>query len=386
VVSRVARSARVFDAFGRVRPFVDQLTPSPQRGKGSGKGLVPGRATITDVAERAGVAVSTASKALNGRGQLRAETRQRVILAAEELGFQPNTFARSLLSDRSYSVGLLTSDRVGRFSVPVLAGVEDALGAGKILVHLCDARGDRIREQHYVRTLLSRRTDGIIVTAERTDPRPPVVVERPVPVVYAYAQSKRPEDVSVIPDDRHGAGLATRHLVESGRTRIGHITGPWWFAIHERAAGFRDVLDEAGFEVAGGEILAGDWSEAWGRQGTEILLRREPRLDAIVCGTDQLARGVVDTLRDHGRRIPDDVALTGFDNWETLVTGCRVPLTSVDLGLEEVGRHAARLLLAAMDGRAEPGVRRLPCQLVVRESTGAVGAATTNVAGAVADL
>ncbi|WP_219416477.1 LacI family DNA-binding transcriptional regulator [Pseudonocardia nigra] len=330
------------------------------------------RVTIVDVASRAGVAVSTASKALNGRGQLRAETRQRVIAAAEELGFQANVFARSLLSGRSYSVGLLTSDRVGRFSVPVLSGVEDALGAGKILVYLCDARGDSIREQHYVRTLLTRKTDGIIVTAERTDPRPPVSVERPLPVVYAYSQSERPEDISVIPDDRQGATLVTRHLVESGRRRIGHITGPGWFAIHERAAGFRSVLDEAGLEIAGGGVLAGDWSEAWGRQAADILLRRDPRLDAIVCGTDQIARGVMETLRDHGRRVPDDVALTGFDNWETLVTGCRVPLTSVDFGLPELGRYAAGLLLAAMDGQAEPGVHRLPCRLVVRESTGPV--------------
>jgi LacI family transcriptional regulator len=328
------------------------------------------RITINDVAARAGVAVSTASKALNGRGQLRAETRQRVLTAAEDLGFQANAFARSLLSGRSYSVGLLTSDRVGRFSVPVLAGVEDALGAGKILVYLCDARGDAIREQHYVRTLLTRKSDGITVTAERTDPRPPIVVERPLPVVYAYSQSARPEDISVIPDDRQGAVLATRHLVQSGRRRIGHITGPWWFALHERAAGFRQVLDDAGLPIAGGEVLAGDWSEAWGRQAADILLRRDPHLDAIVCGTDELARGVMDTLREHGRRVPDDIAVTGFDNWETLVTGCRVPLTSVDPGLAELGKHAARLLLDAMDGRAEPGVHRLPCSLVVRESTG----------------
>lgn len=330
-----------------------------------------GRATIVDVAARAGVAVSTASKALNGRGQLRAETRQRVIAAAEELGFQPNTFARSLLSGRSYSVGLLTSDSVGRFSVPVLSGVEDALGAGKILVYLCDARGDPIREQHYVRTLLARKSDGIVVTAERTDPRPPIVVERPVPVVYAYSQSERPGDISVVPDDRQGAELATRHLVESGRRRIAHLTGPWWYAVRERAAGFRAVLDQAGLAMAGGEILAGDWSEAWGRQAAEILLRRDPRVDAIVCGNDQLARGVVDTLRDHGRRVPDDVALTGFDNWQTHVTGSRVPLTSVDQGLAEIGKRAAHLLLAAMEGTLEPGVHRLPCRLVVRESTGA---------------
>jgi LacI family transcriptional regulator, galactose operon repressor len=126
-----------------------------------------GVVTVNDVAVRAGVSPGTVSKALNGRGQLRAETRQRVVAAAEELGFHVNMLARNLLEGRTYTVGVLTTDSFGRFTIPVMFGAEDALGEGQVSALLCDGRGDPIREQHYVRTLLSRKVDGIIITGRR---------------------------------------------------------------------------------------------------------------------------------------------------------------------------------------------------------------------------
>lgn len=113
----------------------------------------------------------TASKALNGRGGISLETVRRVRQAADRLGYQPNALARGLLTGRSATVGLITSDSFGRFSIPVMQGAEDAFGPGNVSVFLCDSRDDRIREQHYVRNLLERRVDGIIVTGRRQDPR-----------------------------------------------------------------------------------------------------------------------------------------------------------------------------------------------------------------------
>src|SRR5256884_7669537 len=139
------------------------------------------RVTIRDVAAEAGVAIGTASKALNGQGKLRAETRERVTEVAQRLGFAPNTLAQALLAGRSFTVGLITTDSFGRFSIPVMLGAEDALGAGQISIFMCDGRGDPIREQHYLRTLLGRRVDGIIVTGRRVDPRPPIGADLPVP-------------------------------------------------------------------------------------------------------------------------------------------------------------------------------------------------------------
>src|SRR6266536_302676 len=112
------------------------------------------RSTIGDVAALAGVSIGTVSKALNGRGQLRASTRERVRAAAEQLNFRPNALAQGLLGGRTYTVGVLTTDSFGRFTIPMMLGIEDALGAGQISTLLCDGRDDPLREQHYVRTLL----------------------------------------------------------------------------------------------------------------------------------------------------------------------------------------------------------------------------------------
>ena len=309
--------------------------------------------TITDVARLAGVSPGTASKALNGRGGISPETVRRVQQAAEQLGYQPNALARGLLTGRSFTVGLITTDSFGRFSIPVMQGAEDALGPGRISVFLCDSRDDRIREQHYLRTLLERRVDGIIVTGRRQDPREPIGAGVSVPVVYAMTHSTSPADLSLVPDDEQGGALATRHLLSTGRTKIGHVTGPTRFvAALLRAAGAEKALAAAGLTLAGGSVLYGEWTEEWGRQAADMLLRAAPDLDAVFCGNDQIARGVADALREAGRRVPDDVALVGFDNWEVIAAACRPPLTTVDMNLRELGRAAAERLLAAIDGQS----------------------------------
>jgi LacI family transcriptional regulator len=326
--------------------------------------------TITDVARLAGVSPGTASKALNGRGGISSETADRVRQAADRLGYQPNALARGLLTGRSFTVGLITTDSFGRFSIPVMQGAEDALGPGRISVFLCDSRDDRIREQHYLRTLLERRVDGIIVTGRRQDAREPIGQGLPVPVVYAMTHSTDPDDLSLIPDDEDGGALAVRHLLSTGRTRIGHVTGPQRFkAAVLRATGAQKALAAAGLELAGGEPLYGEWTEEWGRQATDMLLRSHADLDAIFCGNDQIARGVADAAREAGRRVPDDLALVGFDNWEVIAAYCRPPLTTVDMNLRELGRAAGERLLAAIEGRPSSGLQLLPCSLVVRESS-----------------
>jgi LacI family transcriptional regulator len=330
-----------------------------------------GVVTVNDVAARAGVSPGTVSKALNGRGQLRAETRHKVVLAAQELGFHPNMLARNLSEGRTYTVGVLTTDSFGRFTIPVMLGAEDALGAGQISVLLCDGRGDPIREQHYVRTLLARRVDGIIVTGRTTDPRPSIGRDLSVPVVYARARSDNPDDLSLLHDDQQGAGLAIRHLLATGRTRIAHITGPdRHLAVRDRAAGAAAALAAAGHAMVLDEPLMGEWSERWGREAASILMRTGAGFDGIFCGSDQIARGVADALREAGRLVPEQVGIVGVDNWEVMAEGSRPPLTTVDLSLTELGHTAATKLLRAIEGHPlERGVQLLPCRLVTRRST-----------------
>lgn len=329
-----------------------------------------GPATLRDVARLAGVSVSTASKALNGRDQVRDETRMRVVAAAERLRFSPNANARGLSAGRTGTVGLLTSDLEGRFSLPILMGAEDAFGAERVSVVLCDARGDRIREQHHLRALLSRRVDGLIVVGARPDRRRSIGRDLPVPVVYAYAPSDDPLDTSLITDNTGAGRLAVRHLLQRGRRRIAHVTGdPSYGAAQDRARGAAAELDAAGLPLCGGAALFGSWSEAWGRGSTRTLLAQAPDVDAVFAGSDQIARGVLDALHEAGRRVPEDVAVVGFDNWEVLAANARPALTSIDMNLEQLGRTAAQRLSAAMDGTLVTGVEALPCRVVARRST-----------------
>lgn len=328
------------------------------------------RVTLQDVARFAGVSLATASKALNGRGDVRATTRERVRVAAERLGFEPNGLAKGLSQGRSGTVGMLTSDLVGRFSLPILMGAEDEFGAGEVSVFLCDARGDAIRERHQVGTLLRRQIDGLVVVGSSTDPRPALSVEVPVPVVYAYAPSEDESDTSVVTDNVGAGRQAVDHLLAMGRRRIAHLSGEESYAAaRDRASGATAALAAAGLPLVGGHVRYGSWSETWGRVGARLLLAEDHDLDAIVCGNDQIARGAIESLNRAGLQVPDDIAIVGFDNWDVLAADSNPPITSVDLNLQGLGREAARLIRAAIDGRPNPGVHAVEPRLVVRGSS-----------------
>jgi LacI family transcriptional regulator len=328
--------------------------------------------TIRDVARAAGVSVGTASKALNGRGRLRLETRQRVHAEAERLEFRPNDLIKSLLRGRTFTVGLITTDYFGRFNMPVIAGIEDALGSAEILVFLCNVRDDPVRERKVISALLAKKVDGIIVMGRSVDPRPPINVgQSGPPVVYAFSRVPDPAALCLIPDDSQGARLATEHLLRLGRRQLAHITGPAdREAVASRREGMSTVLQHHEIDLSGSRVLYGAWTEGWGYDAVGQLLERDESIDAIVCGSDVIARGVLDGLRERGRSIPDDVAVVGFDNWEIIATQARPPLTTVDMNLHDLGCMAAERLLAMVEGAQDSGIARLPCSLVVRESCG----------------
>ncbi|WP_193105937.1 LacI family DNA-binding transcriptional regulator [Brachybacterium sp. FME24] len=320
---------------------------------------------IVDVAALAGVSVSTASKALNDTGQLRADTRARVKDAAATLGFVLGASGRGPADTRTYTVGLLTTDSFGRFTIPLLMGVEDALAAGRMAIILCDTRDDVLRERHYLQSLQDRRVDGLIITGRTTDPRPSIGVD--VPTVYAFSPSDDPADFTVVADEGEGARVAASHLAALGSRRIAHVTGPQRH--HSAAARAEAVADELG-ETLVGPALFGHWSEEWGRYAVDIVLASHPDVDGFSCGSDQIARGVTDRLREKGIDVPTQVRVTGFDNWEVMALASRPPLTTVDMGLADLGRLAGRTLLALVEGEEQPPRRQvLTPRLEVRGST-----------------
>src|SRR4051794_3780488 len=331
-------------------------------------GARTGPVRIVDVALAAGVSVATVSKSLNGRPDVSAETRERVRAVAEQLNFRPNTQARSLSTGRSYAVGLLTTDIYGRFSLPLLLGAEDEFGDGDLAIIFSDTRGDPQREARQLQSLVNRQVDGIIVNGRRIELRPALPDTGGIPVVYALTGSSDPRDCSVVPDEAGGAVLAVSHLLETGRRRVAHVTGPRRHkSASVRAEATRAHLNDHGLSVRG-RTRFGAWTEIWGRAATEQLLEAAPDVDAVFCGSDQIALGVLDTLRETGRRVPDDVAVVGFDNWTVMAESSRPPLTSVDLDIERIGRLAARHLVSAIEGGKPPRRTVVTPRLVLRES------------------
>ncbi len=164
--------------------------------------------------------------------------------------------------------------------------------------------------------------------------------------------------------------MAVSHLLALGRRRIAYVSGPQkHLAARLRYAGMLDELAASGADTSDVTAMWGGWSEAWGRQAASILARGERAYDAVFCGSDQIARGVVEQLQEEGLRVPEDVSVVGFDNWDVMAMATRPPLTTVDPRLDELGRRAAESVLAMLSGEQRRGVVRAECELVVREST-----------------
>ena len=327
--------------------------------------------TIHDVARAAEVSIGTASKALNGTGHLRQETREKVLTKARELGYRPNDLAQSLHRARSMTVGLLTNDSFGRFSYPIVEALEQKLADQGIAVFMCNATDDPERERQHIDQLMRKRIDGLVVTARRADKRPPIDHVPGLPIVYVYSQADDENALCLIPDDEGGAVLAIEHLLSLGRRRIAHIAGPERFdAVRLRRSGYVRALTSAGIAYDPAIYVNGPWSETWGRDAVAKLFDGPgPRPDALFCDNDQLARGATEALRERGIAIPQDVAIVGFDNWDVMTLAARPQLSSIDMNLSTLGREAGEALLAIMSGRPMRGVRRLPCSLVIRESS-----------------
>lgn len=327
------------------------------------------RARLADVAEAAGVSMSTASKAINGRGRISAATRRRILDSARELGFVASSGpGRQPVT----SVGVLAADLESRFSLPILDGLEDGLSSSSSFVHLVNARGDRLRERHQLNALLDRRVDGLIVVGGRTEERDPVGEDLPVPVVYVHRRSRDPRDASLVVDDAQGGRLQVEHLAALGRTRVAHLSGrPQYRVAADRKVGVAEAAEALGLHLVA-ELADGPRTALWGRAAMLRVLESVGRdgVDAVVCDSDAIALGVIDLLRRESLRVPEDVAVVGYENFAPLVWNSDPAITSVDMLLEEMGREAARRLHGALAGGGlERGVVAMPCELVPRGST-----------------
>lgn len=334
------------------------------------------KTTMSDVARHAGVDVSTVSRALNERtaGMLRAETVDRVLAAAAELGYQPNVLARGLRTQRSHTVGMLLPDLTNPFFPPVVRGLEDALDAGGYTLIVANTDNDARRESRSLASLVGRQVDGLVVATSHIDGDEGAAAVGSLPVVLVNRRGTDPTIPAVVPDDEAGVALAVRHLLDLGHVRIGHVAGPPDTSTgRARAAAFAAVAGDAG-------VYDPSWVEATDVFGVENgmaacarLLERHPDLTAICAANDLLAIGSLRALRASGRRVPDDVSLVGFNDMP-LVDLIDPPLTTVRIPQYDMGRQAGELLLQLLE-RPRPRRRRKPValapELVVRHSTAA---------------
>ncbi|WP_407564521.1 LacI family DNA-binding transcriptional regulator [Streptomyces sp. 184] len=333
------------------------------------------RPTLEAVAARAGVSRATASRVVNGGAGVRETLRERVQRAVAELGYVPNQAARTLVTRRTGAVAVVIAEPESRvFADPFFArqlrGISGALAAADtqlVLLYVAD-REDYPRIGRF---LSGGHVDGALMfSLHRDDPLPGLAAAAGLPVVYGGrpgwpGAAGEPGLLYVDTDNRAGAELAVRHLLARGRRRIGHIAGPLdQTSAVDRLAGYRAALEGGGPEL----VAEGDFTPAGGERAMAELLARVPDLDAVFAASDLMATGALRTLRAHGRRVPDDVAVVGYDDLEPAIW-TEPPLTTVHQDVEGMGAVMARLLLRGLAGgqeRQDPVVT-MP-RLVVRES------------------
>lgn len=329
------------------------------------------RPVMHDVARLAGVSHQTVSRVLNGHPHVSAQTRERVVAAMQELDYRPNAFARGLVTRRSHRIGVLSFD--SRLFGPgsTLHAIERAArakGFGVAVAGMSDYAGGDVDEA--MEALHAQAVDGIIVIAPNAGAVRALGVLPPTVPVVALEAEFRPEQPVVSIDQREGARLATRHLLDLGHRTVWHVAGPLdWREAVLRLDGWRATLAEAGAPVP--PPLHGDWSPRSGHDAGLALADRDD-VSAVFAGNDQMALGVVHALAERGRRVPEDVSIVGFDDIpeaEFLLPA----LTTVHQDFDEVGRRGLDLLLNNLEHAGEEHRERVTIApaLVVRNSAAA---------------
>ncbi|MGV9455580.1 LacI family DNA-binding transcriptional regulator [Streptomyces sp. NPDC003635] len=309
--------------------------------------------TIRDVAERAGVSKSLVSLVLRGSEQVRPERREAVLRAVRELGYRPNTAARSLSERRTRTVGVLLNDLRNPWFVDLLDGLNSLLHHSGLHMLLADARLNRRTGQDPAELFLDLRVDGLVVVGTLPDPAALGAVAERMPVVVAGAREAVPPRVDVVGgDDEHGARLVTEHLIGLGHRRIAHIAG--YGAVGElRRRGFEETMRAHGLADSA-RVEPSDMTEEGGYRSTVRLLRRPDRPTAVFAVNDIAGVGALSAAAELGLEVPRELSVAGYDN--TSVSRLRhLWLTTVDGAGHDVGRRAARCLLDRFDRPGTPG-------------------------------
>lgn len=326
-------------------------------------------ANLSDVAEAAGVSPTLVSRYLNNRIELPPATRTRIDAAIAQLNYRPNLLAKRLSSGKTEAISIVTPEISNPFFAEMAAAVEAAADAHGYAVFMSSTHGDPARESDAIKRLQDQHVDGLIMMTNRPDDGTlagllagidnVVLLDEDIPGVTVP---------KVFVQNEAGALIATRHLIAAGHTDIAMISGPAdLMSVRERQAGFTRAMAEAGLATRPEWLLLGEYSRAYGAEAAQTVLRGPDRPSAILACSDYLAIGVLQTVRQLGLSVPDDLSLVGFDDmaFAELVDP---PLTTIRQPVAEMGRLAFERLLARINKSESEAEVRLPVALVSRRS------------------
>ncbi len=327
-------------------------------------------ATIKQVSSRAGVSVATVSRVLNGNQHVEPETRARVVDAMNALGYQPNSSARALATNRTESIGLVLGNLGGPFFGDLMEQAEHEARASNRSVLITSGGTDKATELAAINGLLRRQVDGLILHVDHlTEPELESICHRnKTPIVVVNRLLPGARDRCIYVDNHEGGRIATNHLLNAGHLRIACITGPQFKTdSRDRLAGYQRALSDAGLPAPGDYVIEADYTEPGGRAAALQLLERGTGFTGLFCGNDLMAFGAIRALKDAGIRVPDDVAVVGYDDI-VMAAYFEPGLTTVHLPIGVMGREAMRLAVQLADNARAEVQHTLPVTLTVRAS------------------
>ena len=327
--------------------------------------------TIKDVANRAGVSFKTVSRVINGHPNVSDAMRERVSRAIEELDYRPNILARNMRIQKTEYIGLITDQIITTpFSGAIIKGAHEAAWNRNMILLTINTDGQKELEAEAVKMLLERQVAGIIFAAMFHQKVEPPSNISDVPCILVDCFAPRAALPSIVPDEMQGGYDATEHLLERGHRRIAMINGMFGYpGTIGRLSGYRKALEKHGVSYDDDLVSFGGWWQEDGYEVARKILGGSNRPTAIFCGNDRIAMGVYDALRELDLRIPEDVAVVGFDNMEVIAAHLKPALTTMALPYYAMGQRAIECLTDADAPPNESMQIKMPCPLIRRAST-----------------
>ncbi|MDY0110648.1 MAG: LacI family DNA-binding transcriptional regulator [Candidatus Krumholzibacteria bacterium] len=330
-------------------------------------------ANIRDVARAAGVSIATVSRVFNNLELVNGETARRVLQAAAACDYWPNEAAKSLTTNRCNAFGVLLPDLYGEFYSEIIRGIDQRARQARYQILLSSSHANNDDVFNAARAMLGRVDGLILMTPDTVSPDVVERVRKRLPIVLLNPSFAADGCGSVAIDNYGGAYAATSHLLQLGHRDIAMIAGPAGNVdADERRRGFQTALREFGLDPARAETEVGDFREAAGHAAGLTILARRPQPTAVFAANDSMAIGLLGATREQGLRVPDDLAVVGFDDI-TIARYLNPPLTTVTVDIFGLGRKAVAMMLATVEAADahSPDREVLPAVLTVRESCGA---------------